>query len=124
MPVISVIMPVYNTAAYLRESIESILTQTFKDFEFIIINDGSADNSEEIILGYNDQRIKYLKNEVNKGYVFSLNRALKIATGKYIARLDSDDLSLPGRLMAQYNFMENHPQVIVCGCAFESIGAI
>lgn len=124
MPAISVIMPVYNTAAYLHESIESILIQTFEYFEFIIINDGSSDNSEEIILSYKDPRIKYLKNETNKGYVFSLNRALKIATGKYIARLDSDDLSLPERLKTQYNFMENHPQVIVCGCAFESIGAI
>ena len=124
MPAISVIMPVYNTAAYLHESIGSILNQTFTDFEFIIINDGSSDHSEEIILSYKDPRIVYLKNEVNKGYVFSLNRALKIATGKYIARLDSDDVSLPERLKIQFNFMESHPQVIVCGCAFESIGAI
>ena len=116
MPVISVIMPVYNTKEkFLREAVESILNQTFTDFEFIIINDGSDSITEDIILSYKDLRIKYLKNEQNLGIVQSLNKAVKTAKGKYIARMDADDISMPHRLEKQYEFMENHPQCGVCG---------
>ncbi|MEO6131032.1 MAG: glycosyltransferase family 2 protein, partial [Saprospiraceae bacterium] len=124
MPAITVIMPVYNTSKYLHESIHSILHQSFTDFEFIIINDGSTDTSEEIILSYTDSRISYLKNDINKGYVYSLNRGLRQANGKYIARMDSDDISMPDRLLHQFNYMEGHPDVIVCGGGFELFGNV
>lgn len=123
MPVISVIMPVYNTKEkFLREAVESILNQTFTDFEFIIINDGSDSITEDIILSYKDLRIKYLKNEQNLGIVQSLNKAVKTAKGKYIARMDADDISMPHRLEKQYEFMENHPQCGVCGTYVTAFG--
>ena len=88
---LSVLMPVYNTKeVYLRASIESILNQTFTDFELIIVNDGSTNNAEEVILSYKDDRIKYFKQE-NQGIVGALNNAWAKASGKYIARMDSDD---------------------------------
>jgi len=115
MPAISVLMSAYNAEKYISESIESILNQTFNDFEFIIINDGSTDNTEKIIKSYNDKRIKYISQE-NIGVSKSLNRGLKIATGKYIAKLDADDVSYPERLEEQFKFMENNPTYVVCGC--------
>lgn len=116
MPQISVVMPVYNTEeVFLRESIESILKQTFTDFELIIINDCSANNAEDIILSYKDERIVYLKNEENKGVSFSANLGLDTAKGKYIARMDSDDVAMEKRLETQYKFLEENPQYQLCG---------
>lgn len=116
MAAISVIMPVYNTEEpFLREAVESILNQTFADFEFLIINDGSENNVEDVIKSYNDNRIIYIKNENNLGIIKSLNKAIDIARGKYIARMDSDDISYPERLETQYRFMENNPDCGVCG---------
>lgn len=116
MPAISVIMPVYNTGeTFLREAVDSILNQSFSDFEFIIINDGSENNVEEVIKSYDDKRIIYIKNQNNIGIVKTLNNALKIARGKYIARMDSDDISYPQRFETQHNFMENNPDCGVCG---------
>lgn len=113
MPVISVIMPVYNTKEkFLREAVESILNQTFTDFEFIIINDGSDSITEDIILSYKDLRIKYLKNEQNLGIVQSLNKALKSASGKYIARMDADDISMPHRLGNNMNLWKIIPNAV------------
>lgn len=114
-PIISVIMPVYNGARYLRESIDSILNQTFKDFEFIIINDGSTDNSEEIILSYNDPRIVYLKNKVNSKICVTLNRGIDAARGNYIARFDCDDIALPNRLERQKQYLDKHPEIGIIG---------
>jgi glycosyltransferase involved in cell wall biosynthesis len=114
-PTISVVMPVYNTGSYLHDSINSILQQTFTDFEFIIINDGSTDNSEEIILSYKDPRIRYYKNEKNEGLIFSLNRGLEIAKGKYIARLDGDDICSSQRLEKQKEWLENNTTFAVVG---------
>lgn len=115
MPQISVVMPAYNTKEeYLREAIESILKQTFGDFEFIIINDCSTTNVEEIILSYKDERIKYLKNEQNLGIAKTLNRGIKEATGKYIARMDSDDISFENRFEIQHKFLEQNPQFQLC----------
>ena len=94
MPKISVVMPAYNAEKYIGEAIESILNQTFKDFEFIIINDGSVDHTKEIIREYNDPRIVLLENDKNRGIVLSLNKGLDAATGKYIARMDADDISV------------------------------
>lgn len=121
-PVVSVLMPVYNGEKYLREAIDSILAQTFTDFEFIIINDGSTDKTEEIILSYSDLRIHYFKNEKNLGIVGTLNRGLDLCKGKYIARMDADDVSLPERFEKQVVFMENHPSVVACGCLYAIYG--
>lgn len=115
MPKISVVMPVYNGEKYLREAIDSILNQTFSDFEFIIINDASKDGTEEIIKSYEDDRIVYLKNEQNLGVAGTLNRGLGVAKGEYIARMDSDDISLPERLKKQVEYMDKHKDVGVLG---------
>ncbi len=111
-------MSVYNGGKYLRESIESILSQTMVDFEFIIINDGSTDNTEEIILGYNDHRIVYVKNEINLKLIESLNKGLSLSRGKYIARMDDDDISLPHRFKIQFDYMENNPEIAVTSTGF------
>ena len=99
-PLISVILPVYNGSLYLKESIDSILNQTYTNFELIIINDGSKDNSEEVIKSYNDDRIKYLSQE-NRGLAATLNIGIKLTNGIYIARMDQDDISLPERFKKQ-----------------------
>lgn len=114
-PLVSVLMSTYNDELYLKESIESILRQTFTNFEFLIINDGSSDNTESIILSYTDPRIKYVKNECNIGLTGSLNKGIALCQGMYIARMDADDISLPERLEKQYNFMRLNPSVAVCG---------
>jgi glycosyltransferase involved in cell wall biosynthesis len=107
-------MSVYNGEKYLREAIESILNQTFTDFEFIIIDDGSTDESAAIINSYNDARIRLIQQE-NKGLASALNVGLKTARGKYIARMDADDVSLPERLEAQFWFLEHHAECVVVG---------
>lgn len=113
MPVISVIMPVYNAGSYLREAIDSILSQTFSDFEFIIINDGSTDGSDQIICSYKDERIRYVRNEGNKGLISSLNRGIDEANGTYIARMDSDDISFPERFEKQVLFLEKNDVAVL-----------
>src|SRR3989338_7703392 len=100
-PAISVIMPVYNGEKYLREAIESILNQSFSDFELFIINDGSTDGTAGIIASFHDPRIVYLKNESNLGLSRSYNRGIDAARGKYIARMDADDMSIPKRFERQ-----------------------
>ncbi len=116
-------MPVYNGEKYLNEAIDSILNQTFYDFEFLIINDGSTDNSEDIILSFSDPRIRYLKNEVNLKLIATLNKGLDLAQGKYIARMDADDISLPDRLQKQLEFMERNPKIGVLGSWVRNFGA-
>lgn len=117
VPAISVVMSVYNGEKYLRESIDSILNQTCKNFEFIIINDGSEDNSLDMLLEYQtkDNRL-LIVNQSNIGLTRSLNRGIILAVSEYIARQDADDISLPARLEKQLNYMENHPEVAVIGC--------
>lgn len=114
-PIISVIMPVYNAEKYLDEAIQSILNQTFNNFEFIIINDGSTDKSLEIIEKYKkqDERIILISRE-NKGLIFSLNEGIEKSNGKYIARMDADDISLPERFKKQLSMIEKD-NVDVCG---------
>lgn len=114
-PKVSVIMSVYNGEKYLREAIESILNQTFTDFEFIIVIDPSIDNSLEIIQSYDDERIKIINNEKNIGLTKSLNKALKIAKGEYIARQDADDISLPNRFEEQITYLERYLEVALLG---------
>ena len=122
MPKISVIMPAYNAEKYIAEAIDSILGQTFGDFEFIILNDCSTDRTEEIILSYEDPRIVYLKNEQNMGVAATLNRGLAVAKGEYIARMDADDISQPYRLEKQAAFLDSFLEVICCGSAVEKFG--
>lgn len=114
-PSISVVMPVYNAGQFLNQAIDSILTQTYTDFEFIIINDGSTDETESIIQSYADKRIKYVSNSINLGIVETLNKGVDLAQGRYLARMDADDISLPERFEKQFRLMEDNPQVAVCG---------
>jgi len=114
-PKISVIMSVYNGEKYLREAIESILNQTFRDFEFIIINDGSTDKTSEILSSYNDPRIVIINNKRNIGLTKSLNKGLKMVKGEYIARQDADDVSLPERLERMVNFLDMNRDVGLLG---------
>jgi len=116
-PKVSVLMPNYNCEKYLPEAIESILGQSFTDFEFIIIDDGSSDNSWEIIQEYTkkDERIVAIKNEENLWISWNRNKLLEMAQWKYIVWQDSDDLSTLDRIEKQYNYMKDHPEVWICG---------
>lgn len=117
---ISVIMSVYNGEDYLAEAIDSVLSQSFRDFELIVINDCSTDSTAEILGQYasRDTRVKVHTNEVNLRLPSSLNKAISLAQGKYIARMDADDICLPERLERQYAFMEEHPDVALSSCRF------
>lgn len=115
MPKVSVIMPAYNAEKYIAEAIDSILCQTFRDFEFIILNDCSKDRTEEIILSYKDDRIVYLKNEQNMGVAATLNKGLAAAKGEYIARMDADDISMPERFERQVNYLDANENTVVLG---------
>lgn len=119
-PLISVLMPVYNGEAYLREAIDSILGQTFTDFEFVIINDGSTDATKDIILSYTDPRIHYVENEINLKLIATLNKGIDLCQGKYIARMDADDISVPERLQKQFEFLENHQEVGIIGTWYQT----
>jgi glycosyltransferase involved in cell wall biosynthesis len=122
-PSVSVLMSVYNGAGYLQESIESILNQTFTNFEFIIIDDCSTDNSKNIIIDYasKDERIVFSQNQENLGLTKSLNKGIKIAKGKYVARQDADDVSLPQRLEKQVSVLDSHPAIALVSCDIEVI---
>lgn len=117
-PRVTVLMPVYNAARHLRHAVASILGQTFRDFEFLIIDDGSTDDSLKIIRAFDDARVRLLLNPRNTGLVASLNLGLHEARAPYLARMDADDVSLPTRLQRQVAFMDAHPEVAVCGTAF------
>lgn len=120
---VSVIMSNYNTPEeYLRSAIESILNQTYQNFEFIIIDDCSTDNSLHIIESYTDKRIKIIRNEQNLGITKSLNKGLAVAGGEFVARMDADDISLENRFEKQVNFLKSHTDHIVCGTGVELIG--
>lgn len=123
MPKVSVLMAVYNGDRYLREAIDSILGQTFQDFEFLIINDGSTDRTREVILSYDDPRIRLVDNEHNLGLTQSLNRGLMLAKGEFVARQDGDDISEPERLAKQVAFLEANPEVALLGTWYKKIDA-
>ncbi len=126
MPKVSVIMPCYNVEKYVGEAIESILNQTFTDFEFIIINDGSTDNTANIIRQYakSDERIKFIDNEKNSGFIATSNQCLDVATGEYIAKMDSDDISTPERLEKQVKFLDANPEFGMVGCWYQRFGTL
>ncbi|MCK5218360.1 glycosyltransferase [bacterium] len=124
-PKVSVVLPVYNAELYLKDSITSILNQTFRDFELLLIDDASQDGSFQIMeyFAKQDSRIVLVKNDTNLGLTQTLNKMIKMAKAKYIARMDNDDISLPDRLEKQYTFMEEHPEVGVSGGTMEIIDA-
>jgi len=120
--IVTVLMPVFNGGKYLKKAIDSILNQTYKNFEFLIIDDGSTDNSIKIIKMYKDPRLRLVRNKKNIGLIKTLNKGLSLAKGKYIARMDCDDVSLPKRLEEQIKFMDQNPDIGVCGTASKPIG--
>lgn len=120
MPRVSVIIPVYNGARYLRYALESILEQTYRDFEIVVINDGSTDESESVVRSYNDPRIN-LHTQQNIGLTRTLNRLIELANGAYLARMDQDDWSHPERLQIQVEFLQNHTEVKMCGSWIQAI---
>lgn len=117
---ISVAMTMYNSSEYLKECIDSVLKQTYKDFEFVIVDDGSTDDSINIVKSYNDSRIRLICERHD--YIHSLNVAVSESKGKYIAHMDSDDIMLKHRLYEQMEYMESHPDVDVLGSSVEYFG--
>lgn len=123
-PAVSILMPVYKTEPFLREAIDSMLSQTFTDFELIVLNDCSPGNAEEILDEYKDPRIVRYRGEKNEGLANVLNVGMEMAKGKYIARMDSDDISAPNRLEVQVNYLEQHPDIDLCSCGMNLFGAM
>lgn len=119
---VSVIMPAFNAEKYISKAIESILKQTYTNFEFIIINDGSTDKTAEIVKSYDDDRIIFLENKENKGIVYTLNKGLEISKGTYIVRMDADDISFENRIEKQVEFMEKNLDTGVLGSSIKMFG--
>ena len=113
-PLVTVLLPVYNRES-VTKTIDSILGQTFTNFELIVVDNSSTDHTANMVAAYADKRISLVINEKNGGQIFSLNRGLSIARGKYIARIDADDIAFPTRLEKQVAFLENHPDFGLCG---------
>jgi Glycosyltransferases involved in cell wall biogenesis len=122
VPRVSILMPVYNVAPYLREAMDSILTQTYHDFELIVLDDCSPDKSAEILDSYIDSRIVRYRGEYNAGLANVLNVGMKMARGEFIARMDSDDVSLPERLEKQVAYLDAHPDMDLCSCGMQLFG--
>ncbi len=118
-PVVSVLMPTYNGERFLRPAIESILNQTFRDFELIVIDDGSRDQTAEILREFaaRDNRILVLTNERNLGIAAATNRGLAAARGEFVALQDHDDISLPHRIQTELEFLHSHPEIALVGSA-------
>lgn len=125
-PRISVVLPAYNAEEFIAEAIESILNQTFTDFELIILNDGSTDRTPEIIQKYAkmDKRIVFVNNPENRGLIAVLNQGLDMARGEFVARMDADDISLPTRFEKQVAYMDSHPDVGVLGTVIQGFGML
>lgn len=121
-PLISVVMGSFNSSEFIREAIESILNQTITDFEFIIIDDCSTDDTINIIKSYNDPRIILVQNEENKGLGYGLNIGVSMSRGKYIARMDADDVSMPDRFEKQLSYLKNHADTLLVGSYVKLIG--
>lgn len=117
MKLVSVVMPTYNNGPYLRVAIDSILNQTYTDFELIIVDDASTDNAAEILSSYKDPRIRVIRHDVNAGVSISRNDGMNASVGEYIAVMDGDDVSYPLRLELQVKFLDSHPDYVVVGCS-------
>ena len=114
MPRVTVLIPTYQSAGFISEAIDSVLTQSYGDYEILIVDDDSTDATVDILNGYRDGRIRVIRGP-GEGLAAALNRGIAQARGEYIARLDSDDLMAPGRLEKQVRYMDGHPEVLVCG---------
>lgn len=121
-PLISVLLPAYNAEKTIKEAIDSIVSQTYNNWELIAVDDGSTDSTPIIIQAYNDSRIKYFCNNQNLGLIKTLNRGIELCKGKYIARMDSDDISSPDRFEKQVSYMEKHCETIICGSVIRAFG--
>lgn len=119
---LTVLLPVYNAELYLREAIDSILSQTFEDFELLVFNDASTDGTAGVLASYSDPRLNIITSQTNKGYIEHLNQGLKLAKGQYVARMDADDISLPTRFAQQISFLEQNPAYGLCGTWVTSFG--
>ena len=115
MPQTTVLIPTYNCAKYIVPAIKSVLAQKYADYELLILDDGSTDNTEEIISKISDSRVVYLKNSSNKGIVYTLNKGIDLAKGEYIARMDADDIVLGNRLQVQTDFLSKNPDYGIVG---------
>jgi glycosyltransferase involved in cell wall biosynthesis len=120
-PEISIVMPVFNAANFLEATLRSLLSQTFQDFELIIVDDGSTDKSREIIQSYSDDRIKLLTNDHNLGIVASRNKGCAAMTGRYYAPFDADDVAHPAKFQKQFDFLEQNPHIAMTGCRVKKI---
>lgn len=114
-PLVSVLMPAYNSEAFVGEAVASMLGQTFTDFELLVIDDGSTDSTRAVLESIEDPRLRLVSNPQNMGLIRTLNRGLELATGHYVARMDADDVSAPARLERQVAFLQSHPDVDVLG---------
>jgi glycosyltransferase involved in cell wall biosynthesis len=119
LPLVSVIMPVYNCETFVEESVQSVLKQTFQDYELLVIDDASTDSTIKIIEKFTDRRIKLIRKQKNSGYTDSLNYGIKVAKGEYIARMDGDDISSPSRFARQITFLKNNRDIVGCGTWFK-----
>ena len=115
-PIVTVLLPVYNGERYLREAVESILTQTLESFALLIVDDGSTDGTAAICRSFTDARVRVHRYEENAGIIFALNAGIDLITTKYVARMDADDIALPSRLARQVAFLESRPDLAACGC--------
>ncbi|MDD5050824.1 MAG: glycosyltransferase [Candidatus Pacebacteria bacterium] len=122
LPLVTVLMPVYNCEKFLKEAMQSVLDQTYENIEFLIIEDGSADRTSNVISSFSDPRIKVICHEKNEGLIRSLNEGLRIASGAYIARMDGDDKMLPNRIREQVEYMEKNTRVGICGTWIRILG--
>jgi glycosyltransferase involved in cell wall biosynthesis len=120
-PKITVILPVYNCELYVQTAVESILNQSYTDFELLIIDDASTDTTVSVLKKFDDSRIQLIQKPVNSGYTNSLNSGLKLAKGEYIARMDGDDISMLERFAKQIAYLETHPEVVVCGTTYKIV---
>ena len=121
-PSVSIVMPTYNATRFLQDTVNAALSQTFHDFELIIVDDGSSDGTAESISRFTDQRIRFIPHDCNKGVAAATNTGLRAARGRYVAMMDHDDISMPYRLERQINFLEAHPEIDGCGGAHIILG--
>ena len=124
MPKISVILPIYNAQAFIADAVKSVLTQSVQDFELILIDDASSDRTPGILDGMTDSRIHIVRHDENRGLVASLNEGLRLSSGKYIARMDHDDIALPDRFARQLAFLEQHSSIGVVGTGYRLIDGV
>jgi glycosyltransferase involved in cell wall biosynthesis len=121
-PLVTIIIPAYNVENYIGACLQSMLNQTYTNYEILIVNDAATDNTLRIIQQFTDTRIRIIRNETNVGLAASVNKAIQQAEGVYIARMDADDIAHPQRLQKQVNFLQRHPHVSVLGTAMQSMG--